>query len=1105
MNRLVGLLVVAVFASFLFGCGGVGTSTEKPLFTLMDSSETGFFFWNEIYEKPALNGLNYGYFYNGGGVAIGDVNNDDLPDVYMVGNTFGGRLYVNDGNLKFHQITNTSNTATDGFTHGVTMADVNQDGFLDIYLSRSMAAVDSMRANRLLINKGNGTFVDRAKEYGVDDMGFSTHANFFDYDQDGDLDLYVLNHSIDYDLAMGVITKAQRKKNIAQLSEKEYMATVSKLYRNNGDQTFTDVTAAAGMKDVFFGLSATASDINNDGWLDLYCTSDFADKDHLYINNKNGTFTDVIHDAFGHISQNSMGSDIADMNNDGLLDIITLDMMAEDNYRNKQLKGNNPYDLFQMSMEYGYHCQVMRNCLQLNNGDGTFSEIGQLAGISHTDWSWAPLFADFDNDGKKDLFISNGYFRDLTDMDYMNYESNEIIRKAGGKAYVENMKLLEGINSTPIQNYVYQNEGNFQFKKRSDDWGLKEKSFSNGAAYADLDLDGDLDLIVNNFGQASFLYRNNATEHKAENKYLSFTFEPKQHALVQGTKLTLFTDSGKQYQQLINNRGYLSTMHQLLHFGLGKDNKVSKVEVEYPNGMIQEIKSPKLNSTIRLDMTKGVAGRFKAAPIPQPLLEEIPNAFIPALTHTESAFIDFKDEPLLEQMYSNRGPYVAVADVNKDGLDDIYFGASAGYKAKLYIQLPNATFKQKTIPSFIQDKAYEDGRSIFFDADGDQDMDLYVTSGSNEVRDSNLYINRFYKNDGQGNFERAQLPSIRRNTVAVKSLDVDADGDLDLVVGGNVKPKQFPFCYHSYVLINNGQGEFKPNYNLLPKQGQLGIVHDIAITDINADGKQDIILAGDWMPITLLQNEGTSFEDKTANYGLANSSGMWNSLCLVDINKDKKLDIVAGNRGTNSFFKCDPSHPATMYVNDFDRNGETEGLVNYYFGDGVLYPKYSLNEVLEQLPSWRGLFTSYAKYSAATSAEIFSDEKYAGTKTYTCKNLESSVFINEGKTFSARSLPIQAQFSQLFGLSAISRTNERPIIWSGGNNNGVDVNTGRSDAGYGAACLWQEGVLKPYTDKTLPMLLGEVRDLVSVNTSKNYNLLLVSRNGAPPLVYKLLK
>lgn len=1092
-------ICIAFWAIVIFNsCGeaGLGFSGEKPLFTLMDSSETGFYFWNEIEDKPQLNALNYGYFYNGGGVAVGDINNDGLPDVYMVGNTFGGRLFVNDGDLKFHQITATSNTHTDGFTHGVTMADVNQDGFLDIYLARSMTMSDTQRANVLLINNGDETFTNRAKEYGVDDMGFSTHSNFFDYDNDGDPDLYVLNHSINYDRAMGVITKEQKAKRLNGLNEKEYEATVSKLYRNNGDGTFTDVSAQAGVKDVFFGLSATVSDINDDGWLDLYCTSDFADKDHLYINNKNGTFTDKIHDAFGHISQNSMGADIADIDNDGDLDVLTMDMMAEDNYRNKQLKGNNPYDLFQMSMEYGYHCQVMRNCLQVNNGNGTFSELGQLAGISHTDWSWAPLFADFDNDGKKDLFITNGYKRDITDMDYMNYESDEIIKNAGGKSNVAIMDLLNGIKSTPIPNYAYKNKGNGQFEKSTKNWGLDQKSFSNGAAYADLDLDGDLDLIVNNFGDPSFLYRNNSVQHNPENQFIGFVFQPKQHALAQGTKVTIVTDSGQQYQQLVSNRGFLSAVHPMLHFGLGQKNKVSAVQIEYPNGTIQELKAPALNQLIVLDINKGVAGKFESAAVEnQVVLKNIDNAFSPAYVHKESEFIDFKDEPLLEQMYSNRGPFAATGDANGDGLQDLYLSGSATMPGVLYFQNASGRYTKKETLVFMTDKGYEDGQSVFFDADGDKDLDLYVTSGSNEVRDEKLFINRLYINDGKGNFERSnQIPVIQSNTLAVEASDIDGDGDMDLVIGGNVVPKKFPESYASYVLKNN-KGTFVADYTLLPNKGALGIVHDIGLIDINSDKQLDIVLAGDWMPITILENNKGAFTNETSQYGFDKTNGMWNTLLIADINDDGKQDIIGGNRGLNGFFKCNPEQPATLFVDDFDDNGEQEAVVNYYFNDGVLYPKYSLNEILEQMPAWRGLFPRYKDYSAAKSADIFTKDKYPDMRTLYCHMFESAAFVSANNKYEQLSLPYQAQYSPVYALAVFESVNGSNLI-SAGNNYSVDVNQGRLDASFGSMQTISHQQFNALTIAGT-LLDGEIRQIIALDNGTQKDALLVLKANSP--------
>lgn len=1089
---------------FLLGAcknGKLQFGDEPPLFTLMDSTETGFFFWNEIYEKEELNALNYGYFYNGGGVAVGDINNDGLPDVYMVGNTFGGRLYVNDGNLKFHQITQTSNTYSDGFIHGVTMADVNQDGFLDIYICRTMTMNDSQRANKLFINNGDETFTERAYEYGIADRGFSTHANFFDYDKDGDLDLYVLNHSIEYDRAMGIITKEQRDRKMNTLSDQEYEQTVSKLYRNNGDNTFTDVSRQSGVADIFFGLSATVADVNNDGWPDLYCTSDFADQDHMYINQGDGTFRDVIKQSLGHFSQNSMGSDIADINNDGYPDVLTVDMMAEENFRHKQLKGNNPYDLFHMSNEYGYGYQVMRNCLQLNNGDGSFSEVGQLAGISHTDWSWAPLIADFDNDGHKDIFITNGYYRDITDMDNMNYESDEIIKKAGGKQYVRTMDLLVGLASNPIPNYMYRSKGDGTFENKSAAWGLDKKSFSNGAAYADLDLDGDLDLIVNNFAEPSFLYRNNAVENNSENAFVSFVFLPKQHALVQGTKITLFTNKGKQYQELSNNRGFLSTVQQILHFGLGKNAVVEKVQIEYPNGTIEVMNKPTLNKQITLDITNGKSGQFEKEDITATAIQLIETAFLPELVIHESQHIDFKDEPLLEQMNSNRGPFACAGDVNGDGLDDIYFGGAASYPGHIYLQSANGQFVKKSNIALEQDQAYEDGQSVFFDADKDGDLDLFVCSGSSEVRDMRYYENRLYLNDGQGNFTRSigMIPSILTNTIAVEAIDVDQDGDMDLFVGGHVIPLHYPSSFASYMLINQN-GKFRADSTMLPEQGMLGIINDVEQINLNKDVASDLILVGDWMPITILINQKNTFRNETVTYGFDKSNGMWNCVMVTDVNGDGKKDILAGNRGLNSFFTCSTSQPATMYVDDFDQNGETEAVVNYYFHDGVLYPKYSLNELLEQMPSFRGLFPRYAAYSSATSDKIFNKQQYPNMQSYFCYTFASTAFIRQEDKFKAYPLPYRSQFSPIYAFALFDKEN---AILSAGNNYAVDVNQGRYDASFGSLQYWDNGkfsIKKIINNKVV--LGGEVRMLLPVRLGKQQRetFLIIAANATPELI-----
>jgi hypothetical protein len=1090
----------------LSSCNTTNLENSKPIFTLLDSSQSGFFCWNEVKETEELNANKYGYLYNGSGVAIGDINNDGLPDIYMGGNLFGGRLFLNLGKMKFKQISETSNTFSFGYSTGVTMADVNQDGYLDIYVSRSLDYVDSNRENRLFINNKNNTFTERAKEFGINDAGYTTQSNFFDYDNDGDLDLYVLNHKINFNETFLIMPNNQREKNIQQKSNDEYQKFASKLYRNNGNNSFTDVTKSVGLLDEFWGLSATVGDFNHDGFMDLYCTSDFAEKDHLYINNGNGTFSDKIDASIGHISKNSMGSDIADINNDGFLDIMTLDMMAEDNYRNKQLKGNSPYDLFHMAKNYGYHCQVMRNCLQLNNGNGTFSEIAQLSGISHTDWSWAPLFADYDNDGKKDLFITNGYARDMTDMDYLKYTSSDIVRNAGGLPYVKSMDLLNAIKSTPTQNYLYQNKGNLVFENKNDSWGMKELSFSNGAAYADLDLDGDLDMLVNNYNSPAFLYENNTRQLYPENTFLTFNFKPEELHSVQGTTIKIFTDSGIQFQQLISNRGFMSSVEPILHFGFGLNNKVQKIEITFPNKKIIQLNQPKLNSRILLEMNKAYAGVFENELVKAEIkFEEIEDAILGNEVHQESPFIDFKDEPLLEQMYSNRGPFIAVGDVNKDGLDDFYEGGSAGFSGKLFIQNQQQKWVLKPTPDFEKDKLFEDGESIFFDADGDKDLDLYVTSGSNEVRDENLYIDRLYINDGLGNFTKNinAIPAIKSNTQSVVSIDIDGDVDLDLIVGGNVKPKNFPNSFSTYVLINN-KGIFSKNEKVLPNTGNFGIVNDIEVLDINNDKKMDIVLAGDWMPILVLVNQGNKFIDESKKYGFDKTEGMWNCIYTNDVNNDGKQDLLFGNRGSNNFFKVSEKYPAVLYAADFDENEEVDALVNYHFKDNILYPKYSLDELLEQIPAWRGIFTRYENYSKTKSDEMFSKSKYPNMLSKKCYTFESCLYIQNNKNeFVKTELPIETQFSPLQSFASFNNKGNQFFVGVG-NNYGVDVNTGQYDASFGNVFYWSSKKLEIVPNYTIDFQsIGDTRKAKVLKINNNQQVLLISSNNYKLQVLKI--
>ncbi|NQU33552.1 MAG: CRTAC1 family protein, partial [Bacteroidetes bacterium] len=723
-------LIIIILGLFIFtGCNNPeqkliteqesGNEDTTFLFTLLSAEESGISFYNELKENPKLNILTYEYLYNGSGVAIGDINNDNLPDIYLGGNLFGGRLFLNLGNMKFKQISDSSGTYVNGYSTGVCMIDINSDGLQDIYVCRSLSNNPELRTNVLFINNGDLTFTEKAAEYGINDRSFSNHANFFDYDNDGDLDMYLLNHRVDFKDAL-TLKKTKYKWGVeVPFIDTNYRYVSDRLYENTGNNKFKDITKKAGLLNKAYGLSVVCSDINQDGWIDIYVANDYADKDYLYINNGDGTFTDKVDDYLFHMSENSMGCDISDFNNDGLPDMITLDMMSGDNYRQKQLKGNSPYDQYHMAVDYGLSHQVMRNTLQLNNGNGTFSEIGQLAGVSHTDWSWAPIFADFDNDGYKDLFISNGYYRDVTDMDYIKYESNEIIQEAGGITKVNQLDLVNQMKITPVSNHIFQNNGDLTFSNKKNSWMNLPPSSSNGASFGDLDLDGDIDIIVNNLNSQAFIYENNASDN--ENNYLNIVLKGgKGNESGIGTKIYLSSKLGTQYIEATPYKGYLGSHHNIIHFGLGKDTLVD-AKVIWLNGYSQELENIPVNKLLVVNQANAdlLNVNFQKN---IGLLESVDQNLLNEYVHVEDGFIDFKREPLLEHKISNKGPYISVADVNKDGNDDLFIGGSAGYPGKLYLQNSTGELILVNIDAFESDKKYEDCQSLFFDADNDNDL-----------------------------------------------------------------------------------------------------------------------------------------------------------------------------------------------------------------------------------------------------------------------------------------------------------------------------------------------------------------------------------------------
>lgn len=1054
------LIPVCWILLFVIGCQSSETthSSTNSLFTLLSPQESGLYFINEVNENEKINILTYEYLYNGGGVAIGDINNDGLPDVFMTGNLFGGRLFLNKGNMKFEQISEKANVFYGGFTTGVTMVDINQDGWLDIYLCRSLDLHPENRANLLLINNRDNTFSERAKEYGLADTGYSNHANFFDYDRDGDLDLFLLNHRVDFESALTLYTTTNASGKKTLVAPQTNPATQSKLYQNNGNGSFTDVSKKAGIAQSTFGLSCSVADINRDGWPDIYVANDYGDKDFFYINNQKGGFSDELNRMFRHISKNAMGNDIADFNNDGWLDLMNLDMVAEDNYRQKQLKGNSPYDKYFLAVGLGLHHQVVRNTLQLNNGLNAnglpeFSEIAQLAGVSHTDWSWSPLFADFDNDGWKDLFVTNGYARDVADLDYFRYYSVEALQKAGNAKKINPLELLKLMTSTPLTNYAFRNTHGLRFENKSAEWGINLPSFSNGAAYADLDADGDLDLVINNYNSEAFLYQNNSRLHN-KNHYLQVKLHgtPLNPTGI-GAQVTLVTDEGQQTQLVASTRGFLSSTSTPLHFGLGTTTAIKELKVTWPDGTTQNISKPPVDQLVVLAQ-KEAQPAISRSFSPKFIFKKASLTPLDTYTHLENNYIDFKDEPLLEHLYSNKGPYTAQADVNQDGLEDLFIGGAAGQSGTLFLQQQKGSFKKSVQPAFEKDAAYEDAGAQFFDADGDKDLDLWVNSGGyQQERSSPLYRHRLYLNDGKGQFALVPQP-FASNATCVKAQDLDLDGDQDLFIGGGVTPHSYPLFEKSFLLLND-QGSFRDASHLLPNGGKLGIVNDALWADLDHDRFPDLVIVGEWMPITMLKNSSRQFLDITSKAQLAQSNGWWNCIEGADFDQDGDVDFVVGNRGENSFFRATPAQPARLYAGDYDQNGRLDAIPCYYFKDGRAYPKHSLDELANQVPLIKKKMTRYATYSKASIEDIIGAKEVNAAEKRFAHTFSSSYLQNNGNlTFGLTPLPVEAQFSTVQSmLVGDFNADKHPDVLLCGNDHGSDVDSGRQDASLGLLLL----------------------------------------------------
>ena len=985
-------------------------------------------------------------------MAAGDINNDGLVDLYFSANQHGNSLYLNKGELKFEDITFQAGVAGTGdWSTGVSMADVNGDGYLDIYVCNVGDYKELTGHNQLFINQGDLTFKEESAAYGLDFTGFSTQASFFDYDLDGDLDMYLLNHSV----------HSSRSYGMSDLRHDEDSRAGDRLYRNESTEhgrIFQNVTAGAGIyrSQIGYGLGVNTSDINKDGYPDIYVSNDFHENDYLYINKGDGTFNEQLTTSIAHTSRSSMGNDVADFNNDGLADIMVLDMLPDNQQILKQSGTEDELELFRMKLEIGYAPQYVHNTLQLNLGNGQFSEIARLAGVHSTDWSWSALFCDLDNDGWKDLFITSGIYRRPNDLDYVKFLT-------GGSRYdpikdndsVSNKTLFEQMPLQPDINHLFQNKGDLTFANMEKAWGFDTPDYSNGSTYADLDNDGDLELIVNNINGPASVYRNNA-DRLPDRNFLTVQLEGNELNLKGiGASVSLYAGGQQQMVQNVSTRGFMSSNTDRLHFGLGSDTLVDSIIVSWPGLLEETIYNVKPNQALVLNITSATAIA--------PVFEDSPSQTIftstskPGLQfrHRENDWEDLDREALIPANLSTEGPALAIGDVNGDKLDDIFVGGATDQVSKLFIQLPGGGFSSASVPELLNDRYTEDVDAAFFDADGDGDQDLYIVrGGSEEFTGSPILADRLLLNDGLGQFEHSPpgaVPLLMQNSSCVRPADYDGDGDIDLFLGTRSIPGAYGISPEQFILENTGSGHFIP----LPpeKMGTLykaGMVSDACWFDHDSDGDPDLLVVGEWMNISLYRNDMGTFTDITASSGLSNTEGWWSSIEVTDLDLDGDMDLVAGNMGKNSMLKASQEEPVELYLNDFDHNGIPDPILCTYY-DGTSYPIATLDEMKRQIIGIENKYPSYADFGGQTVTDIFGQESISKSLHKKAVMFESALFINQGDgSFALKPLPIEAQFSPIRDIQAGDFNKDGiPDLLLSGNNFSTRPSLGRQDASHG--------------------------------------------------------
>ncbi len=1082
-----------VAKAVLFFCLLASCSPESDtLFSKLGEGETGIDFVNTNRETELSNVLTYEYFYNGGGVALGDVNNDGLVDIYFTSNLFSNKLYLNEGNFKFKDITEQSGTACEvGWKTGVTMVDINNDGLLDIYVCRSASPDKERRRNILLINNGDLTFTNKAKEYNLDDASYSTQAAFFDFDKDDDLDMMLLNHSL---LEISNVYNLSVKN-----SDKRFPDVGNRLYRNDNGH-FTDISDTTGVYGSAFnyGLGISLSDVNNDGWIDMYTGCDYTGRDKLLINDHGKFFNDVTGEQLSHISKFTMGTDIADIDGDQNMDIITLDMLPEDNFRQKQLMGSDRYDVFNSMVKSGLHAQYMRNMLHLNNGNGTFSEIGQLAGISNTDWSWSALIQDYDNDGIQDIFISNGFKRDLTNNDFAKFEAAKQIessRKDGKK--MSSLEVIDKFDENKIPNYSYKGNGDLTFSNATTAWGFDEPFITNGVAYADLDNDGDLDLVTNNMNDEAGVYRNNSERFK--NNFLSVKLAGKVNRFAIGSRVTVFADGKKFVKEVFPVRGFQSSVDYTLNFGLGKISKIDSVIVQWPAGGMMVVHEVPINQILNVKEIESVRIDNSVE------MEDQLFSKIDALDfkHEENQFNDFDVQRLLPQMYSTAGPALASADVNKDGLPDVFIGAAKDHPSELFIQNKKNQFVIKPQKGFEVLSGAEVVDAVFFDMDMDGDEDLYVVTGGYEFQPNDKVLSdHLFENVGGGNFAIKNLPELTSSGSCVRPNDIDQDGDIDLFVGGRLVPGKYPEIPESYILINDSKGNFSPDTLISKPVRNVGMVTDAVWVDLNKDNFQDLVMVGEWMPVKVFINKNGQLIDQSFAFVADYTEGFWNTIVASDFDKDGDIDLVAGNYGMNNQMKPSADHPIEMYYADYDNNGSIDPIVEYFIMDNS-YPYATRDELAEQLPSFKKRFVNYKSYANAKIDAVLNAEEIKKSSILKAYTFKTCLFRNDNGKFVAEPLPAEFQFAPVYSIISKDVNGDGNMdIVAGGNLTATRARTGKLTGNVGIVAL-NDGkgkfkVLKP--SQSGLNLNGDVRHLIMIN-----DMLMAGINNQQLITYRMRK